>query len=99
MDYPLMEDYLTPLYSTGGSSNYYGYSNSAFDSLVKEGSAARTPADAIKKWQQAEDILAQDMPVVPLRFGQNVFGYSPKVTNVTVDLFSKVDIYNIEVAG
>jgi len=99
MDYPLMEDYLGPLYATGGSSNYYGYSNPAFDSLVKEGSEAATPADAIKKWQAAEDILAQDMPVIPLRFGQNVYGYSQKVTNVTVDLFQKVDIYKIEVAS
>jgi ABC-type oligopeptide transport system substrate-binding subunit len=98
MDYPLMEDYLTPLYSTGGSSNYYGYTNSSFDSLVKEGSEAKTPKEAVAKWQSAEDILAQDMPVIPLRFGENVFGYSEKVTNVTVDLFQKVDIYNIEVA-
>ena len=99
MDYPLMEDYLGPLFSTGGSSNYYGYSNPAFDSLVKEGSAAPTPAAAIKKWQQAEDILAQDMPVVPLRFGENVYGYSEKVTSVSVDLFQKVNIYKIEVAS
>ena len=97
MDYPLSEDYLSPLYSTGGSQNYDGYSNPAFDSLVKEGSAERTPAEAIKKWQQAEDILAQDMPVIPLRFGQNVYGYSERVKNVTVDPFQKVDVYKIEV--
>ncbi|MEV1334060.1 ABC transporter substrate-binding protein, partial [Micromonospora costi] len=34
MDYPSMEDYLGPLYSTNGSSNYYGYSNPEFDKLV-----------------------------------------------------------------
>jgi oligopeptide transport system substrate-binding protein len=98
MDYPLMENYLGPLYSTDGSSNYYGYSNPAFDSLVREGSEAPNTAAAVKKWQQAEDILAQDMPVLPLRFGQNVFGHSEKVTNVSMDLFQKVDIYKIEVA-
>ena len=37
MDYPSMENYLGPLYSTNGSSNYYGYSNPEFDSLVDEG--------------------------------------------------------------
>jgi ABC-type oligopeptide transport system substrate-binding subunit len=99
MDYPLMENYLGPLYTTTGSSNYYGYSNPAFDSLVSEGSAAKTPAEAIKKWQQAEDILVQDMPVIPLRFGQNVFGHSERTTNVNVDLFQKVDLYKIEVVG
>ncbi|GLY00921.1 putative peptide ABC transporter DppA [Actinoplanes sp. NBRC 101535] len=99
MDYPLMENYLGPLYGTGGSSNYYGYSNTAFDALVKEGSEAATPEEAIAKWQAAEDILAKDMPVIPLRVGQNVFGFSEKVTNVTVDLFQKVDIYAIEVVS
>jgi ABC-type oligopeptide transport system substrate-binding subunit len=99
MDYPLMENYLGPLYTTTGSSNYYGYSNPAFDSLVSEGSAAKTPAEAIKKWQQAEDILVHDMPVIPLRFGQNVFGHSERTTNVNVDLFQKVDLYKIEVVS
>ena len=37
------------------------------------------------------------MPVIPLRFGQNVFGHSEKVKNVEVDLFPKVDLYKIEV--
>jgi oligopeptide transport system substrate-binding protein len=99
MDYPLMENYLGPLYTTDGSSNYYGYTNTAFDSLVREGNEAATTEAAIKKWQQAEDILVDDMPVLPLRFGQNVFGFSEKVTNVSMDLFQKVDIYKIEVAN
>jgi ABC-type oligopeptide transport system substrate-binding subunit len=97
MDYPLMENYLAPLYTTDGSSNYYGWSNSAFDSLVREGSEAATTAAAQKKWQQAEDILADEMPVLPLRFGLNVFGHSERVTNVSMDLFQKVDIYQIAV--
>jgi ABC-type oligopeptide transport system substrate-binding subunit len=97
MDYPLMESYLGPLYTTNGSANYWGYSSSAFDDLVKEGSAAKTPEESIRKWQQAEDILAQDMPVIPLRFGQNVYGYSERTSNVSVDLFQKVDLYKIEI--
>ncbi|BAL85925.1 putative ABC transporter substrate-binding protein [Actinoplanes missouriensis 431] len=99
MDYPLMENYLGPLYSTDGSSNYYGYSNTAFDDLVAAGRSAASPEEAIAKWQQAEDILAKEMPVIPLRNGQNVFGYSEKVSNVTVDLFQKVNLYEIEVVS
>jgi oligopeptide transport system substrate-binding protein len=96
MDYPLMENYLGPLYGTNGGSNYYGWSNNAFDTLVKQGSQAPTPEASIKKWQQAEDILAAEMPVIPLRYGQNVYGYSERVANVELDLFSKVNIYEIE---
>ena len=99
MDYPSMENYLGPLYSTTGSSNYYGYSNPEFDTLVEEGAAAPTPDEAIKKYQAAEDILAQDMPVIPLRFGQNNFGHSTKVQNVEIDLFNRVDLTKIEVIG
>ncbi|GAB3953700.1 peptide ABC transporter substrate-binding protein [Micromonospora vulcania] len=99
MDYPTMEDYLGPLYSTNGSSNYYGYSNPEFDKLVKEGSAAKTQDEAIAKYQQAEDILAKDMPVIPLRFGENVFGHSSKVKNVEMDLFQRVNLVKIEAAS
>jgi oligopeptide transport system substrate-binding protein len=96
MDYPSMENYLGPLYSTTGSSNYYGYSNPEFDNLVKQGSAAANQDEAIKKYQQAEDLLARDMPVLPLRFGQNNFGHSTKVKNVSIDLFNRVDLVKIE---
>ncbi|MFG1654117.1 ABC transporter substrate-binding protein [Micromonospora sp. NPDC049275] len=99
MDYPTMEDYLGPLYSTNGSSNYYGYSNPEFDKLVKEGSAAKTQDEAIAKYQQAEDILAKEMPVIPLRFGENVFGHSSKVKNVQMDLFQRVNLVKIEAAS
>ena len=99
MDYPSMEDYLGPLYSTNGSSNYYGYSNPTFDNMVKEGNSATTGDAAITKYQQAEDILAQDMPVIPLRFGQNNYGISTKVKNVEIDLFNRVDLLKIEYVG
>ncbi len=98
MDYPSMENYLGPLYSTTGSSNYYGYSNPEFDALLKEGSAAASQDAAIQKYQQAEDLLARDMPVLPLRFGQNNFGHSTKVKNVSIDLFNRVDLNQIEIA-
>ncbi len=98
MDYPSMENYLGPIYTTDGSSNYYGYSNPQFDQLVKDGVSAATPEAAIAKYQAAEDLLVQDMPVVPLRFGQNVFGHSTKVKNVEIDLFNRVDLTKIEAA-
>ncbi|MBM2619257.1 ABC transporter substrate-binding protein [Actinoplanes sp. LDG1-06] len=99
MDYPLMESYLGPLYTSDGSSNYYGYKNSTFDSLVRQGSAALTKAESEKLWIEAEAQLVRDMPVLPLRFGQNVFGYSERVTDVTMDLYQKVDIYSVDIAG
>jgi len=99
MDYPSMENYLGPLYTTGGSSNYYGYSNAEFDKLVQAGREAKTPDEAIAKWQAAEDLLAKDVPVLPLRYGQNNYGVSTKVKNVEIDLFNRVDLQKIEYVG
>jgi peptide/nickel transport system substrate-binding protein/oligopeptide transport system substrate-binding protein len=96
-DYPAMENYLGPLYSTYGSSNYYGYSNPEFDRLVAAGDRAATPDAAVRFYQQAEDILARDLPVLPLRAEQNSYGHSERVTNVEIDLFNRVVLKKIEV--
>jgi peptide/nickel transport system substrate-binding protein/oligopeptide transport system substrate-binding protein len=98
-DYPAMENYLAPLYSTNGSSNYYGYSNAEFDKLVADGDKAKTPEEATKLYQQAEDKLAADLPVLPLRFGQNNFAYSTNVTNVSMDLFNTVELLKLEASN
>jgi len=91
MDYPSMQNYLGPLYGSTGSSNYYGYANKSFDALVAEGQAAATPEEAIQKWQQAEDILAEEFPVAPLWFGVTNSARSENVDNLTIDPFDRID--------
>lgn len=98
-DYPSMQNYLAPLYSTTGGSNYYGYSNRQFDNLVEAGEAASTLDDAIKKWRAGEDILARDLPIIPLRFEQNNFGYSTRMRGVQLDLYNRVNLLKIEAIG
>jgi peptide/nickel transport system substrate-binding protein/oligopeptide transport system substrate-binding protein len=85
MDYPSIESYLAPVYSTDGSANVYGYSNPEFDALVTAGA-----------YQQAEAILASDLPVVPLGFGQHTIGHSPRVSGVTVTGFGHLDLTTLE---
>jgi peptide/nickel transport system substrate-binding protein/oligopeptide transport system substrate-binding protein len=99
MDYPSMQNYLGPLYSTNGSSNYYGYSNPEFDALVKQGESAPSQEEAIEFYQQAEDILAEDVPVLPMRFGQNNYAFSTKVTDVYFDQFGRCDLIRIAPAA
>ncbi|MFY1671974.1 peptide ABC transporter substrate-binding protein [Plantactinospora sp. WMMB334] len=99
MDYPSMQNYLGPIYTTKGSSNYYGFSNAEFDRLVEEGERAPNQEEAIKKYQEAEQILAREMPVIPLRFGQNNYGHSTRVGNVELDAQGQVDLLKIEVTG
>jgi oligopeptide transport system substrate-binding protein len=97
MDYPSMQNYLGPLYGTTGSSNYYGYSNKEFDTLVADGQKAATPEEAIKLWQQAEDILVKDFPVAPLFFGVTNSARSDRVENLNIDPFDRIDKISITV--
>ncbi|MFC0526345.1 peptide ABC transporter substrate-binding protein [Phytohabitans kaempferiae] len=99
MDYPSMESYLAPLYSTAGSSNYAGYRNARFDNLVNEAMQAANESETIKKYQEAEDILARDMPVIPLRFGQSNYGYSARVKALELDLFNRIDLTKVSVGA
>jgi len=94
-DYPSIEDYLTPLYATGAHGNDGGYTNPRFDAALARGDAASTPDAAITAYQQAEDILANDMPVIPTWFGQNVLGYSTRVSHVDVDARANVDLVTL----
>jgi oligopeptide transport system substrate-binding protein len=65
-DYPALYNFLGPLFGTGAGSNDGDYSNPEFDALLNEGLSATDPDEGIAKFQEAEAILFQDLPVIPL---------------------------------
>jgi ABC-type oligopeptide transport system substrate-binding subunit len=101
MDYPSPQNYLEPLYSTAAEppagSNSAFYSNPEFDALVKKGNQASSNDEAIKDYQAAEDILLEDMPVMPMFFGLEQTVWSDKVDNVKIDIFGRVEVANVTV--
>lgn len=99
MDYPLIQNFLQPLYYTGASSNDSGYSSERFDRLVDEANAESDPAAAAAGFQEAEAVLAQDFPVIPLWYQNGTAGYSERVRNVALDQFSVPVFTDIEVTA
>ena len=97
MDYPNIENFLTPIYSKGGSSNDSDYDNPAFDAKLVEAAKATDAAQANAFYQEAEAMLAKDMPTMPLWTAKTPFGYSDKVTNVKMTPFSTFDLVSISV--
>ncbi|WP_117214348.1 peptide ABC transporter substrate-binding protein [Allorhizocola rhizosphaerae] len=95
-DYPVLETYLAPLYGTGGSSNNSSYANKEFDDFVQKGNAAKTIDEAIKFYQQAEDILVRDLPVLPMWFGKATVLYSKNVKGIPYNTISGVELQNVE---
>jgi ABC-type oligopeptide transport system substrate-binding subunit len=101
MDYPSPQNFLEPLYSTAalppGGSNASFYSNETFDELIASGNSAESNEEAIDFYQQAEDVLLEDMPVMPMFFGLIQSVHSERVDNVAVDAFGRVDIASVTV--
>ncbi|TKA08950.1 peptide ABC transporter substrate-binding protein [Actinacidiphila oryziradicis] len=98
MDYPLIQDFLQPLYYTGASSNDSGYSSREFDRLVNEANARTNASDAVSTFQDAEKLLAKDMPAIPLWYQNGSAGYSSRLSNVSLNAFSVPVYYAIKVS-
>ncbi|MEU1311151.1 ABC transporter substrate-binding protein [Streptomyces cinnamoneus] len=92
MDYPLVQNFLQPLYYTNASSNYGKFSDAQFDRLVDEANAESDTEKAVGKFQDAEKILADQMPAIPLWYQNGSAGYSENISGVELNPFS-VPVY------
>lgn len=97
MDYPSIENFLTPIYAKGAASNDGRYDNPKFDAKLKEAAAAKTPDEANVLYQEAEQMLVQDVAAVPEWYDSAVVGWSDRVTNVTTNAFGVLDYTQITV--
>ena len=68
-----------------------------FDQLVGEGNQAQSNAEAIAKYNQAEDVLLEDMPIIPMFFQVEQSVFSEHVSDVTVDIFGRIDAAEVTV--
>lgn len=92
MDYPLIQNFLQPLYYTNASSNDSGYSSEEFDDLVDRANAASDESEAIDLFKQSQEVLLEDMPVIPLWYQNGTAGHSDRVSDVKLNPFS-VPVY------
>ena len=81
-DYPGLYNFLAPLYVTGASSNDGDYSNPDFDALLADGAAAENTEAANAEYVKAQEILLEDLPVIPLWYSNVSGGYGEGVENV-----------------
>ncbi|GHA81358.1 peptide ABC transporter substrate-binding protein [Streptomyces clavifer] len=93
MDYPLIQNFLQPLYYTNAPSSDGKWSNEEFDALVNKANAETDKATAVSTFQDAEKVLAEQMPVIPLWYQNGSAGYSDRVENVALNVFS-VPVYD-----
>ncbi|MFI8238284.1 ABC transporter substrate-binding protein [Streptomyces sp. NPDC085866] len=93
MDYPLIQNFLQPLYYTNASSNDGKWSNKDFDQLVDQANAQTDTARAVSTFQKAEAVVRDNMAAIPLWYQNGSAGYSQRLSNVALNPFS-VPVYN-----
>lgn len=92
-DYPGAYNYMQPLYYTGASSNHGFYSNPEFDALLDEAVQESDHDARNQKLNEAQEILLEDMPSIPLWYQGTTGGYSESVDNVEFG-WNSVPIFN-----
>ncbi|MFI6443246.1 ABC transporter substrate-binding protein [Kitasatospora sp. NPDC050543] len=96
-DYPLNANFLRDVYGTGASANDAAYSSPEFDKFAQQADEATTVEKTAELYQQAEAVLAKDMPAIPLWYYKTNSGWSKNVQNVKFDSFGNPVYTDVEV--
>ncbi|RKN09065.1 peptide ABC transporter substrate-binding protein [Streptomyces radicis] len=81
-DYPLNVNFLKELYASYAHSNYGQFDSPEVDALFAEGDAAADLDATVAAYQEAEQLLFEQMPSIPLWFNAVNGGWGPNVDNV-----------------
>lgn len=88
MDYPLIQNFVQPVYYTDASSNDSGFSDPKVDRIIDQANAAPDQQQAVRLYQQAEKRIIEKLPAIPLWYQNGNAGYSERVSNVRLNPFS-----------
>ena len=77
-DYPDPNTFLD-MWLTGGGNNRTGWSNRVYDDLIAKAAAAADKEERYGYFQQAEEVLADEVPVLPVYTYTRVYLKRPEV--------------------
>ena len=98
MDYPSAQNYLAPIYGEGAGEGNFGYINDDVNATLSEGNSAATIDEGLALYNEAEDMILEDMPNIPMWFGRTLGAYNDNVSNVFVDKFGNLDLTTVTVS-
>lgn len=83
-DYPHAHNQLAGLFTCGGGINDSHYCSQEFDALLADATDEVDPTAQLAIYNQAQDLLIRDVPILPLRFTSTRYTVRPHVSGLIV---------------
>ncbi|PCJ56518.1 MAG: peptide ABC transporter substrate-binding protein [Candidatus Hydrogenedentota bacterium] len=82
-------------FTTGNGNNRTGWSNAEYDALIEESARTADEAARFELFQQAEAILTEEMPLIPIYHYTRPFLIGPEVKNFQPNLLGYVPYHTL----
>ncbi|MGX1881047.1 peptide ABC transporter substrate-binding protein [Streptomyces sp. NPDC055287] len=96
-DYPVNVNFMRELYGSTAEANNGRFSDKEIDAAFKKGDNAKSLEESVKLYQDAEKLLLEKMPAIPLWQYRINGGHSKAVDNVKVDFHGDFEITGVTV--
>jgi len=77
------------LFLTGGGNNNTGFANKTYDGLIKKAGETQDPAKRLAIFQEAESLLLDELPCIPLYYYKKNYLIRPEVTGWDPNVLDK----------
>jgi oligopeptide transport system substrate-binding protein len=96
-DYPDPENFLDMLFHSDSHGNYSAYSNSRVDSILERARVEQNDQARLALYREAERMILDDSPVIPLLHDVTYYLVKPRVTGLTLTPMGLLSLRDIEV--
>jgi oligopeptide transport system substrate-binding protein len=83
-DYPHANNQLSGVFTCGGGNNGSQYCNPTFDALIAKAAAEPDVASQVAIYNEAQTLLMNDAPILPLRFAAGSYEIKPYVSDLLI---------------
>lgn len=94
-DYPIMDNFLYPLFESGATDNYTGYSDPAVDQALLEARSILDGDERVARYQEIERMIGDAAPMIPINTYKHHHVGSDRVRDL---IYSSQGLANLESA-
>ena len=98
-DYPIMDNFLFPLFTTGAGDNKSQYSNPEVDKGLEAARAITDQTQRLQAYQDQNVTIAENLPVAPIMFYKHHHVGSSRLNNFTYDPSGIPDFVSVWITG